>query len=93
MNLTDIVLIKRIHSSMRRERAAKNAENFITSLSQSPHQHGSGDEHHFTRHSMYPIAVRLDTWLPQSELKDQSEATTPRKARQIRRKSKTHKVN
>ena len=45
------------------------------------------------RDSMYPIAVRLDTWLPPSELKDQSEAIIPRKARQIRHKSKTHTRN
>jgi hypothetical protein len=78
---------------MRKERAPIKATYHIKILSKSLHQHKSRDAQHFTRHSMYPIAVRLDTWFPQSEVKGKSPASRDRKARQIRRKSKTHKTN
>jgi hypothetical protein len=93
MNLTSNVQTKRIHSSMRRERAPKNE--IISIIKSALILIASCAAHYATRtaHCVYPIALRLDTQLPQSELKDQSEATTSRKARQIRRKSKTHKVN
>jgi hypothetical protein len=44
-------------------------------------------------HPLWPIAVRLATGFPPSGWKGGSQPLTSRKARQIRRKSETHKAN
>lgn len=93
MNPTSNVPTKRIHTAMCKERAPKNATYLSKTLFKSHHPPKSRDAEPFKRHSMDPIAARQDPWLPQSELKGHSEAIPPRKARQIRHKSKTHKAN
>lgn len=78
---------------MRRERASENA--VLIDIKQTKKNFTRKDRvvRSTLRDCVYPIALRLDTRLPQSELKDHSEAITTRKARQTRRKSKTHKAN
>ncbi len=93
MNLTSNFLTKRIHSLMRWERAPENEGYYRKRRSTGNRLSENETKLTIPARSMYPIAVRLDTWLPQSEFKDQSEASRARSTRQIRRKSKTHKAN
>lgn len=93
MKLTSNSLTKRIHSSMRKERAPKNAALRVRVQNKILFTRKTRVVRSTLRDSMYPIAVRLDTWFPQSEVKGKSPASRDRKARQIGRKSKTHKTN
>jgi hypothetical protein len=93
MYLTNHVLRKRIHPRMRGERAAKSVKNLFTNSLTFLQPRPSRDKQPFRRPDLYPIAVRLDTGLPQGARKCKSSAPRARKARKIGRKSKTHKAN
>jgi hypothetical protein len=91
------LLTKRSHPALRKERAspnsAKSHQTASTQASTMPSQTKKTTQAKKASHPMEPIAVRLIPRSPMSTAIGQSGASTCRKARDIKQKSKTHQRN